>query len=128
MRVKLVIALAVAIGTCLAANSAFAIPAPPPVQIADFSFQPADVSVEIGGSVSWVNQDSSAHTVTFDSLSIDSGSLASGKTFSATFSTLGQYTYHCSIHPAMTGTVSVVPEQLPPPVEMPRLWVPIVTR
>ena len=77
------------------------------VTISGFAFGPASISVAVGSTVTWTNQDGTAHTVTADDGSFDSGSLAQGATFSQTFDTPGTYTYHCAIHSSMTGTVTV---------------------
>jgi plastocyanin len=50
-----------------------------------------------------------AHTVTFDDGSADSGNLAPGSTFDHTFATAGTFAYHCAIHSSMHGTVTVTP-------------------
>jgi len=47
------------------------------------------------------------HTVTGDDNSFDSGNISAGSRFSRTFSVVGTYKYHCTIHPSMTGTVVV---------------------
>ena len=50
---------------------------------------------------------SAQHTVTADDGSFDGGPLATGATFSQTFSTAGTFSYHCKIHPSMTATITV---------------------
>ena len=70
-----------------------------PAKIIDFGFDPASVSVKVGGSVTWTNTGATAHTVTADDGSFDSKSLASGATFSQTFAKAGTFAYHCAIHP-----------------------------
>jgi plastocyanin len=78
------------------------------VSIQNMAFGPDALSVPAGARVTWTNLDTVAHTVTFDSASISSsGTLANGASFSATFDSPGTFTYHCSIHPGMTGTVTV---------------------
>ncbi len=77
------------------------------VDIRGFAFAPATVTVAVGGTVSWVNGDTASHTVVFDDGSPSSGTLATGQAFKRTFDTAGTFTYHCSIHPSMTGTVIV---------------------
>jgi plastocyanin len=77
------------------------------VTISGFAFGPVSISVPAGSTVTWTNQDATAHTVTADDGSFDSGSLAQGATFSQTFDTPGTYTYHCAIHSSMTGTITV---------------------
>jgi plastocyanin len=76
--------------------------------IKNFAFDPANIPIAAGGTVVWTNNDSTAHTVTFDDSSIkSSGNLNGGVKFSATFPAAGTFTYHCSIHPSMKGTVTV---------------------
>jgi len=76
--------------------------------IKGFAFSPDPIAVAVGGTVTWTNNDSTAHTVTFDDASVVSSSnLDPGATFSATFPKAGSYTYHCKIHPSMQGTVTV---------------------
>ena len=75
--------------------------------IANFSFQPATITIPVGTTVVWTNQDSAGHTVTADDGSFKSDRLGSGVTFSHTFATAGSFAYHCAIHPSMKGTVTV---------------------
>lgn len=80
------------------------------VAIKDFAFSPATITVKVGTTVTWTNQDSAAHTVTSDSNSkesFDSGSMAKDKTFTHTFNTAGTFDYICTFHPDMTGKVKV---------------------
>lgn len=101
-------------------------PAPPPppppsgatkVSIVDFSFTPNAITVSAGTMVAWTNNGGTTHTVTSGTGVFDSGLLsppnaqsgAPGATFTHTFSTPGTFAYHCSIHPQMTGTVTVTP-------------------
>lgn len=79
------------------------------VKVIDFGFDPASITVKAGTSVTWTNTGSATHTVTADDASFDSGSLASGATFSQTFAKAGTYAYHCKIHASMKGTVVVTP-------------------
>jgi plastocyanin len=77
------------------------------VSIASFSFQPAALSVSVGTTVTWTNNDSASHTVTADDGSFTSGTLGNGGTFSQSFATAGTFAYHCAIHPSMTATITV---------------------
>ena len=88
------------------------------VSIAGFAFSPTPVKVGIGGAVKWTNNDATTHTTTSDGIDAccpngpslwASGPLAgSGAgTFQLTFAVAGTYTYHCSIHTSMRGTVQV---------------------
>ncbi|HEX9093364.1 MAG TPA: cupredoxin family copper-binding protein [Coriobacteriia bacterium] len=75
------------------------------VEISGFAFAPGSVQVAVGGTVTWTNKDSAAHTVKGDGWG--SGDLAQGATFSNTFDKAGTYAYSCGIHPSMTGDVVV---------------------
>jgi plastocyanin len=79
-----------------------------PVAIRDFAFDPPDLSVAVGASVTWTNEDGTTHTVR-DSTGavIASPNLAQGNTYTATFSEPGTYDYICTIHTSMTGSVTV---------------------
>jgi plastocyanin len=77
------------------------------VSIVDFAFQPASIEVPAGSTVTWTNTGAAPHTVTADDGSFDSGKLGPGASFNQTFTTPGTYTYHCEVHPQMTGTVVV---------------------
>ncbi len=77
------------------------------VNISNFAFNPATLTVTVGTTVKWTNQDQMDHTVTADDKSFDSGQLAQGKSFSFTFTKEGTYTYHCSNHPSMLGKIIV---------------------
>jgi plastocyanin len=71
------------------------------------SFSPAAVTVDSGQSVCWQNTTGVAHTVTSDDGVSFNSPLANHGNFIHVFSVKGTFTYHCSIHPAMTGTVTV---------------------
>jgi len=78
------------------------------VEIVDFAYDPDPVTVEEGGKVIWINEDSAPHTATADDGSFDTGTLEEGKLKSESFKQPGTYAYICSIHPDMHGTVEVV--------------------
>jgi amicyanin len=80
------------------------------ITIKNFAFDPPALSVKAGTTVTWTNQDSVPHTIASDTgspVSFSSESLAPGSSYSFTFTQAGTYTYHCSIHPSMKGTVIV---------------------
>lgn len=77
------------------------------VNIVDFEFQPSSITVSVGTTVTWHNMGSVTHTVTSTSGLFNSGNISPGGTFPFTFENAGTYTYHCSIHTSMTGTVIV---------------------
>ncbi|MBV8982821.1 MAG: cupredoxin family copper-binding protein [Acidimicrobiia bacterium] len=93
------------------------------VSIQNFSFQPHDVTVNVGDTVTWTMRDANTqHTVTADDNSFSSSALSVGQTFSHTFSQAGTFTYHCNIHPSMTGSVTVqgaAPPATQPPATQP---------
>lgn len=104
---------------------------PPPagaalVNIQDFSFSPAAVTITAGTAVRWINKGPSVHTSTADGGAWTSPSLrapqagdgygggTSGGVFDFTFTQPGTYTYHCSLHPSSSypghsGTITVNP-------------------
>lgn len=81
------------------------------ITISNFKFVPANVTVKPGETIKIVNKDNLAHTFTAlptDSAKFDTGDINQGQSASVTApSTAGAYNYHCSIHPFMTGTVTV---------------------
>jgi amicyanin len=77
------------------------------VSISDFKFNPATLTVPVGTTVTWTNQDEEPHTLAAKDGSFHSPGIDTHGTYSFTFSTPGSYDYICSIHPFMTGTVVV---------------------
>jgi plastocyanin len=77
------------------------------VTIAGFAFSPATVTVSVGDTVTWTNNDAATHSATANGGSFDTGNIGNGASDSVTFDTAGTFAYHCSIHAAMTGTVVV---------------------
>src|SRR5437588_3480458 len=82
------------------------------VSIKDFEFQPQQITVKAGTTVTWKNDGKTAHTVTADDGSFESPTLGAGKTFSQKFTKAGTYRYYCSFHggkdgDGMSGTVVV---------------------
>jgi plastocyanin len=76
------------------------------VAAANTTFTPSSISVGAGGTVTWTNGDSFAHTVTFDN-GPDCGQLAPAASITVTFAAAGIYAFHCTIHSSMKGTVTV---------------------
>jgi amicyanin len=77
------------------------------VAISDFKFNPATLTVPVGATVTWTNQDEEPHTIAAKDGSFHSPGMDTHATYSFTFTTAGSYDYICSIHPFMTGTVVV---------------------
>lgn len=71
------------------------------------AYSPNPVRLALGSVVTWFNNDSTTHTSTADGGAWNSGSIAPGQGFSRTFTTAGSFSYHCTIHPGMVGTIEV---------------------
>jgi plastocyanin len=76
--------------------------------ISDFKFTPASITIHVGDTVTWVNNGPSEHTATANDQSFDTGLLKKGASASHTFTQAGTFTYICTIHPFMHGTVVVL--------------------
>jgi amicyanin len=74
----------------------------------NFAYQMANIQVRVGTTVTWTNQDSVPHSITFKNGMKDSGLLSQGQSFSYMFNTPGTYQYYCTVHPYMVATVTVV--------------------
>jgi plastocyanin len=77
------------------------------VSIFDFRYSPGNVSVPRGAEVTWVNDDKAQHTATERSSQWDTGALSEGESRAVTFTRPGTYSYYCTIHPYMEGTITV---------------------
>jgi plastocyanin len=82
---------------------------PADVTIQHFEFGPQAVTVKAGTKVTWVNRDVEPHTVVSNDHKFQSEALDTGDSFSVTFDKAGSYGYFCTLHPHMTGTVTVLP-------------------
>ncbi len=78
------------------------------VKIENFTFNAAALTVKVGTTVKWINGDDIAHTIVAKGKSFKSTVLDTGDQFSFTFTKPGQFEYFCSLHPKMTGRVTVV--------------------
>jgi plastocyanin len=79
------------------------------VNIDNFAFAPATLTVSAGSTVTWTNRDEEPHTVVANDGSFRSPGMDSQATFSYTFPKAGTFDYVCSIHPFMHATVVVTP-------------------
>ena len=77
------------------------------VVISDFAFAPNSITIAPGDTVTWTNSDGTTHTVTGNNGSWGSGNMANGQIYTHQFNETGDFTYHCAIHPSMTGVVHV---------------------
>lgn len=82
-------------------------PKPAEVNIDNFSFSPATITVKAGTTVTWTNRDDIPHTVVADDKTFKSKVLDTGEKFTFTPTKAGTYGYFCSIHPKMTATLVV---------------------
>jgi plastocyanin len=82
-------------------------PAAGAVMIKDFGFSPAALTVSRGTRVTWRNLDGEPHTVASTTGAFRSGALDQQDTFSFEFDEPGTYRYVCTIHPHMSGTITV---------------------
>jgi plastocyanin len=79
----------------------------PQVTIDNFTFSPPTLTVSVGTTVTWTNQDDMVHTVTEANRLFSSKSLETGDVYAHTFATPGTYSYFCALHPRMTATIIV---------------------
>ena len=80
------------------------------IDIKNMMFTPSQITVAKGGTVTWTNNDSVAHTVVDDLSNVgvpSSNDIQPGSIYSFKFTKTGSFQYHCSIHPSMRGTIVV---------------------
>jgi len=78
------------------------------VSIENFAFGPDDISISVGDTITWTNDEAGVgHTTASDDGIWASDLLNPGDTFEQTFNEAGTFTYFCSIHPSMTATITV---------------------
>jgi plastocyanin len=77
------------------------------IEISNFSFVPAQLTVPAGTTVTWVNKDEEPHTVVESDTLFKSHALDTGDKFSFTFTTPGSFKYFCTIHAHMVGMIVV---------------------
>lgn len=78
------------------------------VAIADFSFEPAEVTVPAGSIVMWHNTGAAPHTASAADQSFDTGIIDPGANASHAFTEAGEYPYFCAFHPSMTAKIVVI--------------------
>ena len=77
------------------------------VEMIDYEFAPADITIATGGKVTWINQGQQPHNAVADDDTFKTDVLDAGKLASETFDEPGTYSYICTIHPQMKGTIEV---------------------
>lgn len=90
------------------------------VHMSGYAYGPATLTIKAGDTVTWTNHDQAPHdaVTTAGPAQFRSPMLATGQTWSFTFTTPGTYSYYCSVHPDMRGQIVVQPApaaQAPPP-------------
>jgi plastocyanin len=79
------------------------------IQIENFTFNPAELTIKPGTTVTWMNADDIPHSVVEDGTKFRSKPLDTGETFSMTFTDAGEIGYFCGLHPHMKGKIIVKP-------------------
>ena len=77
------------------------------VAMKDMKFSPDSVTIKVGDTVVWTNDDDHDHTVVADDGSFKSEKIGHGETFKHTFDKKGKFKYSCSYHPRMKGVIVV---------------------
>jgi plastocyanin len=78
------------------------------IEIKDFAFNPQTITVKSGAKITWINRDEEPHTiVSVETQFKKSSALDTDQEFTITAGVPGTYTYYCSVHPKMTGTIVV---------------------
>lgn len=78
------------------------------VTIRDYKYAPADLTVPVGTTVRFTNEDSTPHTATSKESGVfESGPIDTGKTGTIKLEKAGTFTYYCVFHPFMKGTITV---------------------
>ena len=77
------------------------------IEIENFVFKPAEVTVAPGTKVTWINKDEAPHTATSTEEKFNSGGLDTGDKYSFVFNDKGDYPYFCTLHPHMKAVIKV---------------------
>jgi plastocyanin len=104
MRAASIAALAVVLALCGTAHAEDTV-----TKIENFTFNPAEVTVKPGTTVTWTNADDIPHSVVENDTKFRSQPLDTGESFSMTFTDAGEVGYFCGLHPHMKGKIIVKP-------------------
>lgn len=87
------------------------------VPIRQYAYQPATMTIRVGDTVTWTNEDQAPHDVVTSAgpAALQSPMLETGQSWTYTFTVAGTYSYYCSIHPDMRAQITVLPEDTPEP-------------
>jgi plastocyanin len=78
------------------------------IDISNFKFAPATVTVKLGSTIRFVNHDRAEHTASATAGGFDTGTLKRGQSKTITVGSLGTAAYKCQFHPFMTGEIVIV--------------------
>lgn len=99
----------IALGVALSAAPAWA--QEQKISISGYTFSPPEVTVTAGTKVTWTNHDQEPHSVMEKNKKFHSAALDTDDSYSFTFTQPGTYRYFCTLHPQMTGTITVVDKE-----------------
>lgn len=108
MKLALIVSLALVLTACasqVAPKESPGAQADQVVSINSFKFSPETVTIKVGQTVLWKNEEKVSHTIAIDG--VESDELFQGDAWTHTFDEAGTYEYVCGIHPSMKGTVVV---------------------
>jgi plastocyanin len=77
------------------------------IEIHDYAFVPADITVPIGTKITWINRDETPHTVAENDKQFRSPALDTDEQYTRTFDKPGTYQYYCTLHSQMRGKIIV---------------------
>lgn len=95
------------LGVLLLSAAAFAAAGRQSVSMKNKQYTPANTTIKAGDTVVWSNNDDHDHTIVADDGSFKSGNIPHAQTFEHQFTKPGTFSYSCSYHPRMRGTVTV---------------------
>jgi plastocyanin len=107
------------IGACGSSTSPSSTPPPAPAGstsitmvngasgLSSTAYSPNPVTVSVGTTVSWLNNDNTTHTAVANAGAFTSPNVAPNTRFNFTFTSAGTFPYHCTLHPNMVGTITV---------------------
>jgi plastocyanin len=115
---KVLLATIVLLGVVFLAHTTLPASAKPPdagangqtvytITIKNFMFSSPDLHVPVGSKVTWLNQDEEPHTVVEINRAFSSNALDTNEGFTYQFKRAGTYKFFCTLHPRMTGTITV---------------------
>jgi len=78
------------------------------VTIKGNAFDPADITINAGDTITFTNEDRAPHTVTEVNGAFDTGRFGKGETATLMFPSAGRFDYFCAVHPSMKGTITIV--------------------